>query len=387
MKLQNNDKTLKQITSLVKEAFNKKGDLIQDPNFISRYQHSEGYGIMHNDELASYVMVNTFDSRVFTKRLKMAGIGYVSSSKESRGKGNISKLFGEIITDLHDQNIPYANLAPFSESFYRQYGFENTIYRKSYKFTHKALERLNSPNDGSVKIGTWENLIIQNATTQLYEVPMHSTDERNTMNRPYWWWKRFHTYYPGRKLAAYYGKVGLPEAYMFFEVKGTIIQVDEIFSLTGEGYRGLLEYLNKLGNDDSEYLVYAPVVTHLENFFFDQKELVIRIAPYMMSRIINFETILSSMKFINDGQFVVQVTEDKLCPWNIGCWKIDKSDKNLSVSKVNEKAKISGPIEAWTKVLLGNLTIKEAIEFGELSGDKHTKLAVEKGTISFYDYY
>lgn len=387
MKLQKNEETLNQIAVLVKEAFNKKGDLTKDPNFYSRYKHSDGYGIINENKLASYVMVNTFDSRVFTKKLPMAAIGYVSSSKECRGQGNISKLILEILKDLHDQGIPYTNLAPFSESFYQQYGFENTIYLKSYDFTQKALKTVKKTSDGEVKYGKWEDLIIQNGAAQLYEIPMHSTNERNTMNRPYWWWQRFQTYYPNRKLAVYFGRVGLPEAYMFYTVNGSNVKVDDLYSTTGDGFRGLLGFLESLGDSSTKYTILTAPNNNLADFFSNQSLLDIKIRPYMMSRIIDFETILSSMKLVNQGTFVVEVKEDKLCPWNKGSWEITKTDKELKISKTDKPGEIKGTIKSWTKVLLGELTVKEAIQFGEIKGDKYTKLAFSKGTISFYDYY
>lgn len=68
-------------------------------------------------------MVNQFKSEVFGNHVPMAGIGYVASYPEYRGQGHISKLMKEILQDLHEQDVPFANLAPFSESFYRHYWF------------------------------------------------------------------------------------------------------------------------------------------------------------------------------------------------------------------------------------------------------------------------
>ena len=251
----------------------------------------------------------------------------------------------------------------------------------------KALKTVKKTSDGEVKYGKWEDLIIQNGAAQLYEIPMHSTNERNTMNRPYWWWQRFQTYYPDRKLAVYFGRVGLPEAYMFYTVNGSNVKVDDLYSTTGDGFRGLLGFLESLGDSSTKYTILTAPNNNLADFFSNQSLLDIKIRPYMMSRIIDFETILSSMKLVNQGTFVVEVKEDKLCPWNKGSWEITKTDKELKISKTDKPGEIKGTIKSWTKVLLGELTVKEAIQFGEIKGDKYTKLAFSKGTISFYDYY
>lgn len=387
MKLNKDTNTLDQVTKLVAEAFKKSDNLKQNKCFMSRYNHSEGYGIINNNNLESYIMVNQFNCRVFRKRTKMAGIGYVSSSKLARGKGNISKLMKEIFEDLHDQKIPFTNLAPFSESFYRQYGFENTIYQKEYSFDNIALNGLSKPKNGELKVGKWQDLIIQNGAAQLYEVPMHTSNERNTMNRPFWWWNRLDEYYPDRKLAVYFGRVGLPEAYMFFTVKDNNFNIDELYANNVEGIKGILGFMADKSKQGMKYSVITPEESRLENMFPEQRLLKIDVRPYMMSRIINLQQILSAIKLINDGSFVIRISEDKLCPWNVGNWKITQSGNDINVEKTSLTPSFEGSINAWTKVFLGNLTIKKALKLGEIRGKKHSDFEVVKGTISFYDYY
>lgn len=73
-------------------------------NFLARYNHSMGFGEYKDGKLASYVMVNEFESRIFAKKLKMDGVGYVSSYPENRGQGDINRLIKEIILEVYKQN-------------------------------------------------------------------------------------------------------------------------------------------------------------------------------------------------------------------------------------------------------------------------------------------
>ncbi|GAA3631085.1 GNAT family N-acetyltransferase [Lactobacillus hamsteri] len=387
MKLNKDTNTLNQVATLVSEAFKKEKDLKQNNNFMTRYNHSDGYGIVNDHNLESYIMVNQFDCRVFRERTKMAGIGYVSSSKLARGKGNISKLMKEIFEDLHNQNIPFANLAPFSETFYRQYGFENTIYQKKYSFSSKALKDIFEPQDGEIRVGKWQDLIIQNGAAQLYEVPMHTTNERNTINRPFWWWNRLDDYYPDRKLAVYFGRVGLPEAYMFFTVNQTHFKIDEMFANDVQGIKGLLGFMAEKSQPNMDYSIITPEESRLENMFPEQRLLSINTYPYMMSRIINISQIFSAIKLVENGSFVIRVSEDELCPWNIGNWKLTQTDNEIKVEKTDLKPSFEGSINAWTKIFLGNLSVEKAFKLGEIKGKKHSDFEVIKGTTSFYDYY
>ena len=204
MKLKKNKNNLKQITALIQYAFLKNNDLTKDENFMSRYDHSTGYGYFDKEKLASYIMVNRFKSDVFGHHLPMAGIGYVASYPEYRGQGHISQLMKEILHDLHRQDIPFANLAPFSESFYRQYGFSNSIYQKEYRFDGSALRSFKLPRSGHIVRGKWDNLAVQNGVIQLYERQLHTDDERNTVVREAWWWNRLDSYYHHRNVAVYF---------------------------------------------------------------------------------------------------------------------------------------------------------------------------------------
>ena len=62
MKLEKNLDNLKQIAPLVQYAFGKNNDLLHDDNFMSRYDHSDGYGFFNDKKLADCkIKLNTFE--------------------------------------------------------------------------------------------------------------------------------------------------------------------------------------------------------------------------------------------------------------------------------------------------------------------------------------
>lgn len=101
MKLNKDKETLDQIAPLIEYAFFKNNDIREDVNFLSRYNHSMGFGEYKDDDLASYIMVNEFKSRIFAKKVKMGGVGYVASYPENRG------LMKDIILELHGQIMQF----------------------------------------------------------------------------------------------------------------------------------------------------------------------------------------------------------------------------------------------------------------------------------------
>lgn len=387
MKLEKNSDNLKQIAALIKYAFLKKKDLTKDANFMSRYQHSEGYGYF-DQKLTSYIMVNKFKSEVFGHHLKMAGIGYVASYPEYRGKGHISHLVQEVLQDLHQQQVPFANLAPFSESFYRHYGFSNSIYQKEYRFASNVLQSFCLPKMGRIIRGKWNDLNVQNGVIQLYERQLHTDDERNTVIREAWWWNRLDSYYAHRNFAVYFDADGRPMSYLIYRIENDRFLADELYSITPAGILSMLGFMGSQAGSVKEYRIILPEDSLLAELFPEQHQLDIRLHPYMMSRIIDFQKVLSCMRPMQEGIFNLEVIADDLCPWNIGVWQLMRKNKEVTVTrKEDELVDFSGSITAWTQVLLGRLSLKEAVKLGLITDYRIKKLDFVKGRVSFYDYF
>ena len=388
MKLKKNQENLKQIASLVKYAFGKNNDLLHDNNFMSRYDHSNGYGFFNGDKLTSYIMVNKFKSEVFGHHVPMAGIGYVASYPEYRGQGHISKLMKEILNDLHDEGIPFTNLAPFSESFYRHYGFSNSIYQKEYRFSGGALRTFKLPRTGHVIRGKWDNLMVQNGVIQLYERQLHTDDERNTVIREAWWWNRMDTYYHNRNIAVYIDSNGRPISYLIYRIQGDVFLADELYSITAKGLVSLLGFMGSHVGAIKEFRMTLPEHSLIGELFPEQNQLKISLHPYMMSRIVNFAKMITYMKPLQEGTFNLEVISDDECPWNIGVWQMTNKDGKVSCKQIEDGlVDFSGPITAWTQVLLGRLSMRDAVKLGLITDYRIKKLEFKKGDVSFYDYF
>lgn len=380
MKLEKNDSNLKKILELL----NNKSNIKNNSEFMIRYNHSQGYGKIAKEKLTNYLMLTICNSRIFTKRTKVALIddySFFNSEKVFR------ELLQESIADLRKERIPYINVEPKDKQIFKNVGFVDSVFQKEYQFSYSNLSKINKPEKGNIKVGYWTDLIVQNGAAQLYEVPLHTSNERNTLNRPYWFWNLTQQVRPERKLAVYYGRVGLPVGYMFFTKNEDEVFVEEIFSQNTEGTLGLFSYLKDIGNKDMHYSLLAPELSKYQKIMSDGSEINISTKPCLMTRIIDFESVLSSMKVNNKEPAVIQVTDDILCPWNNGNWKIEFIQDQVVVSKTKKAADYSAKISEWTKVLLGNLTLTAAINQGKVTENKKLNLNFEKGTVSFFERF
>lgn len=388
MKLSKNLKNLYQIGSLVQYAFLKNYDVTKDPNFLERYNHSDGFGEFHNDKLTSYVMVNKFQSQLFDTKVKMAGVGYVATYPENRGHGDISRIMNEILEDLHNNHVALSNLAPWSETFYRQYGYEDAIYQKKISFCSSALRYFKPTQTGSILRSKLSNIDISSLIKNLYQNQLKSGDERNTLIREDWWWQRFNTYYPNRYAAVYLNNENIPKGYMFYKIEDNNFIVDEIYFQTRLAAINLLNFMGSHISSCGQFEINVPAESKLEYLFPAQEELNVTTRLYMMSRIIDFEEIISCIKCNLATPICIEVTNDQQCTWNNGKWLINTaSDNDTICERTTNKPDYSGSITAWTQVLIGALTIDEAVTLGTIKHLTKKDISFTKGTVSFYDYF
>lgn len=387
MKLNKDKATLDQISPLIEYAFLKNHDVQKDANFKSRYEHSDGYGEFHNNKLESYVMVNSFTSQILDQKIKMAGVGYVASYPENRGHGDISKIMNEILLDLHNSGIAVSNLAPWSETFYRQYGYENAIYQKTYNIKPEMFSTFKVPKTGKILRGKWNDRELQKIIFHMYQTQLDSGEERNTVIRQKWWWNRLDTYYPGRFIAVYVDQKNIPQAYMFYRIINSQFNVEEMYFASKSGAIALLNFIGGHVSMCTSFKITAPEESMIEEYFPNQIGLQVTVKPYMMSRIINFAKIAACMKVRGSHKINLEVIDDQLCAWNNGVWKVIVGPAETKCITTTEKPDYTGSITNWTKVFLGHLTLKQAVELDLIKTNTSKAIDLKKGKVSFYDYF
>lgn len=386
MKLNQDKETLDQIAPLVEYAFLKNNDIREDPNFLSRYNHSMSFGEYKDGHLASYIMVNKFKSMIFAKKVKMGGVGYVASYPENRGQGDINRLMKEIMLELHDQNYAISNLAPFSETFYRRYGYENAIYEKMYQIQPAYLRFFKAVQEGKVVRGRWSDSSLKNAVIKLYQAKLNQDDQRNTVVRAEWWWDRLDTYYPGRSICVYFDKKQQPQGYMFYRIVERNFRVEEMYYQTPQAAKALLSIIASHSSSDLKYYVKIPEESLLEEFFPEQEGITVKILPYMMTRIINIKQVLEASPLVNNKKLTIEVTNDDIIAENNGVWLIDNANEPR-VREVETDPDYTASLTNWTKVLLGHLTLKQAVQLGFVKENHPVNTDFVKGDVSFYDYF
>ena len=93
------------------------------------------------------------------------------------------------------------------------------------------------------------------------------------------------------------------------------------------------------------------------------------------------------MYLTNSGKINIEITDDEIVAENNGTWEIDQINKETKVRKNEKDPDYSGSLTNWTKVLLGHLTLKQAVRLGFIKEHHLVDNDFIKGEVSFYDYF
>ena len=196
------------------------------------------------------------------------------------------------------------------------------------------------------------------------------------------------TYYHNRNIAVYIDSNGRPISYLIYRIQGDVFLADELYSITAKGLVSLLGFMGSHAGAIKEFRMTLPEHSLIGELFPEQNQLKISLHPYMMSRIVDFAKMITYMKPLQEGTFNLEVISDDQCPWNIGVWQMTNKDGKVSCKQIEDGlVDFSGPITAWTQVLLGRLSMRDAVKLGLITDYRIKKLEFKKGDVSFYDYF
>lgn len=104
----------------------------------------DGYAIKDQSEYLSACYLWPLNMRLRDSIVKMSGIGALGSNAINRGKGAVKKLLHESLKLMREQNVIVSVLYPFSQSFYRKYGWEKFDDMYTCHFSPSIINQSNT---------------------------------------------------------------------------------------------------------------------------------------------------------------------------------------------------------------------------------------------------
>lgn len=296
-----------------------------------------GLGGYENEELVTQLYVYPFEMNVFGITMPMGGIATVSTYPEYRTGGHTKRLLLKSLEVMREKGQLVSVLAPFSESFYRQYGwevfFENTRYRIPVE---QVQMRFREENEKVVRFDTtneaWQKKV------QAYYTKMVS--KRNGLTyRDDYWWMRLNTREFDAFCAASLDADGEIDGYVRYRIENKEFKVLDFFTDHARAERILFQYIARHASQVGSVVGKAPVQSSFPVQMKHPEEVEREVFFDKMVRIVDVEAFFKVYPFEKITKSLYVKITDPSAPWNEHTFQID-SDGTVTKPKQVETDKV-----------------------------------------------
>jgi predicted acetyltransferase len=345
-------------------------------------------GIFDGEELASKLHILSLNVKLGKMEWKMGGIAGVATYPEHRRKGYVHALMKKALEEMNEEDHIVSFLHPFQIDFYRRFGWEIVSDNRKVTVEKVHLKPIEQPS-GKIKRYTVKSHSLD--VEKIYE--KYAERHSAMLSRDADWWSN--SVYGSMTAAVYYNSLNEAAGYLLYEVKNSVMKVEEYVALDHEARVGLWNYICQHDSmvDRVELLlsVHEPFP-----YFLKEPKLKTEINPYFMGRVVNAEKALKSYPFKQTDNNLFLHIEDVAAPWNAGTYLIGHDVKFYPVKEGDTCVKppqrgLQLNINALTAILFGYKRPLELHDLGMIKGNIEEVQQLEELIPAFkpffYDFF
>lgn len=264
----------------------------------------------------------------------------VGTSPECRRGGYVKRLLGKMYSFCRERGVDICLLHPFSNSYYRKYGFERVSDHRILSFPMSVLSC----------VERYPELVRCNAkerNADLCRVYNSFSKGRNIMplrDESY----AFVTKDDKKRVYISYGEKGEADGYIIYSVEAEfdvnrmargVLNVYELGYTCPEAMKKILGFMRMFdGEAETAVLHNVAMMPELELFLRDYEMICIRVVPDCMARINNVKAVLENIKYPEPLSFSVRVTDpfpaEGAEGLSCGSWRVDFDGSQTVVTEL-----------------------------------------------------
>ena len=335
------------------EAFAR--ELIERPGDASDLHWDSRWAAFEDDDatmMATFCVIPwraNFDGHAVT----MGGIGGVASLPQYRRGGAIRRCFEAALPDMFERGMTLSYLYPFSNAFYRKFGYELACDEVRWRLRLEGLPRLNA--SGSWKLCEPGNDLAADIRTvdsvrqRRYNCAVLAGDTEYLWTAEDPFVKREYTY-------VYYDAAGRPSAYARIQARpGQELKCTRCGFNDRAGLEGLLALLKRFAADHSHAVVPMPADVDpralLPEFSLGTVERTV--VQRGMVRVVNVQEALRMAKMREAGRLRVAVIDGQIAQ-NNGVFEVEGAPGGENdVHRAEGAPDIELTIQDFSRLLIG----------------------------------
>ncbi|MDR2277152.1 MAG: GNAT family N-acetyltransferase [Vagococcus sp.] len=385
-------KDIEKVHELGSYAFNMEHTEEQKQAYIEKNTFIDNYVDEVDGEVLSQIVSYPFEVTIKGQVMKMSGIGDVASYPETRGSGGIRNIFSAIFNDLHENGTELSYLAPFSQPFYRKFGYETVFDSEEIRIPKAVITQIKPEKKGKVKRVKWEDEDTKAILKEIYRDTLEKV-HGSVIREDYWW--HYTMIKKQKRVAICYDDNNMPQGYLIYGLVGASeFQIFEMAYCNSFALRKLMSFVSSHSGSFNEFVsTNLPDKAVLE-LFTEISGITRKTYSYMMVKIVNFKQFIEKYPFKKvekEADFYVDI-QDNSCEWNNGIFHLVIKNGKATCEKVTEAKKIdySGSIQHFTQVFMGRLTLEKAVWLeliDEKTKDNNLSELIDSMTPRMYDYF
>ena len=283
----------------------------------------------------------------------MGGIGGVASLPQYRRGGAIRRCFEAALRDMYAQGMTLSYLYPFSNAFYRKFGYELACDAVNWRLKLSSLPAFDVG-------GRW----------RMCEPDVDLTDDLRAVDAPMqrryncmvirgdteYLWAKEDPFVKREYTYVYYGEDGRPSAYATIDARpGQELKARRFAFNDREGLTGLLALFRRFAADHTHVNVTLPTDVDLRGLLpeFSLGTVGREIAQRGMARVVNVEKALSLARARGAGTLRVAVTDGQI-PENDGTFEVAFAPgHDNDVRRTDAEPDVALTIQDFSRLILG----------------------------------
>lgn len=364
-------------TRLFFYSFNTKSSSLGLADLRIMYQHAKVYGERVNGDLQTSIMCLPFTTNFFGKVFKVTSYANVMSAPEYGKSDGIARLNEQIMTDMHHDGIVLSYLDPFSDSYYRRFGFETVFELLQLKGKLADLKRFPKTENNQIKRFKFVDVV-----EQVYEI-FNQHNNSGGIRESKWWWQILKHRYGNYNVAFNYDQTGQITGYLIYSSVTSTLIVEDLLFETPAAFNNLMNFLKKHRSQFEILEINSSDPTLKPTQFFQEvvglKQVI---EPFMMIRIVDLVQFIQNYphRLVDLKPICIKVTD--FLTWNDKVWKLLIEAGKITFVESNSKPDFTLSIQTFAKALFGYQSLLKSYQVGEIDGEIEQVKAMDKMMIN-----
>jgi len=326
----------------------------------------ERWGAFDDDgTIMGTVVDNQMTVRFDGHEVGMSGIGGVSTLPEYRYGNCIREIFREMLQEQYDRGVVFSSLFPFNHGFYGKFGYRYTRPHRVQTISTQLLRDRKfagwaKPYHAGDDVQPYIDLYNDWSAHYNLSVPRTEAIMRFHLGSADPLTVRGENPHADRRFAYLLGEGEKVLASVVFDdvwrAEGPLLRLFEVCWREPAGLQAALGFLGRFSADYREIEWYLPTDLHLEHLVYDPYGVKEHRAYNLMARVVRADKALELLRRPADTRCIIHVS-DPFLPRNDGSYLVT----GQGVVRTEQPADLSLPVQVLAPLLLGGLTLDEAL--------------------------